>query len=108
MTIRNQYVLIGIMAVLLLWVFYNSHTTDRRMDGHEKELKSLQDSVTGIHQSRKADSIRVVTLQTSIDSIRSLKPVIINRTIREKAVINSASADSLATIVRSGLSEVQR
>lgn len=78
------------------------------MDGHEKELKSLQDSVTGIHQSRKTDSLRVVSIQTTIDSIKSLKPVIINRTIREKAVINSASADSLATIVRSGLPEVQR
>lgn len=107
MTLSSDKIIIGILVVILLYVFYISHTTGNRIDYYEKELKSLQDSVTGIHQSRKADSIRVVTLQTSIDSIRSLKPVIINRTIREKAVINSASADSLATIVRTGLSEVQ-
>lgn len=80
MTLSSDKIIIGILVVILLYVFYISHTTGNRIDYYEKELKSLQDSIAKVHKVATDAIIRADSLEVKFQS------VLVNRDQRTKNI----------------------
>ena len=103
MTVKTDYILIGIMAVVLLFVAYSNSVTNNRIDKHETELKAYGDSIVSLREQRMSDYMERVRLQLSVDSIRDKRNVTQKKYNDKRDSIALLHADSTDLFIRAAI-----